>query len=894
MAEGQHHLPHPRGRPPSYPAVVTTTTTNTGNCAVIPSANTSSAAELSSSTPMTAPPPSSLEAAFRLYERDGNAVASLEACQRLWKKDNEAAGIGNEFENENDAGVLPLSRQHNQAVLEHLSSLRSQRRRVRRRPSSFDEGADTGNENGPKESSDNLAVILSSVLTVSDNAKSDSHQQPGSHIIEGNTANNDAPTNSEPHSIANQSGDTLFGKYNQLVGFYNVCLSNYAAGNHQEALDVILSPFLAAMKSIEIDSEGVKAVCEGDDADGRSGETNDGDAALDKKGDFSHIGYLVMTTRIAFLVFDCCFALNGGNGTGLGPIVAKGDNNATIAAEEILTWVEKYTLSLSTKGGDAIDHNLLEQYESMKYDELKFRLHLYRSRILFLGNKSGSNELEVRTRTSRKELKNAMDIYQNKLCVAEEGKEHGKKGKHPKQGGSKAGSGGNEVGSHQFQITPPKGKAHQDVSETTSVTSMAGGSLVTSVSDALWSEGKGGVGVTRATFEGMPNKMTNAVQQQQQQASQATDKVKKDTPDLQVRHESVLYLKANLEYLRGNTTKSLKLCSEARSAGKRSRANHDEKKDKIMRSDIECGEVNEKGFSHDTTEDGDKNGLDKSSARDGETQMACDYDEAIYYNNLALLHQSAGKVHLALHYYSYALSYIERVNLQDGNNSSCTNEQHPTSSPKCFWSDGVACPDISAEILHNTSICALQAQQFKKAYDCMARCVNISPNVFGVRARSWLRLAQSCIGIYTNLQQTSKSNDDSRGIGLDSNEDLGSQDDCISTTLQRASRSLYRALRLSSGNPETVAENFNSNDEVTIPSPKEGSMNVDMDCFETALVSLAYVKLQLKDPVGALEVCQHALRRDLNNVDKSNPSAMSLRLMELAETYSREATICDG
>ena len=45
----------------------------------------------------------------------------------------------------------------------------------------------------------------------------------------------------------------------------------------------------------------------------------------------------------------------------------------------------------------------------------------------------------------------------------------------------------------------------------------------------------------------------------------------------------------------------------------------------------------------------------------GEARMAIDYGEALYYNNLALLHQTEGMVHLALRYYSYALYYIERA-----------------------------------------------------------------------------------------------------------------------------------------------------------------------------------------------------------------------------------------
>jgi len=425
---------------------------------------------------------------------------------------------------------------------------------------------------------------------------------------------------------------------------------------------------------------------------------------------------------------------------------------------------------------------------------------------------------------------------------------------------------------------------------------MAGGSLVTSVSDALWSDGKSGVGVKRAMFEGMPSK--NAVHQQQQTSQPSNPPAnvkmkKKDTPSLQVRHELVLSSKANLEYLRGNTSKSLKLCAEARLAGKKSRAGGNNIEREKMHCDDDTGEPKENGFSRDTTADEDEDG--KLPSGDGEAQMADDYDEAIYYNNLALLHQSAGKIHLALHYYSYALAYIERVKLHDKN--SLTADGHsPPINDHHFWSDGVARPDISADILHNKSVCAFQAQEFNNAYECMARCVKMSPTVFSKRARSWLRLAQSCIGVYTNLQQNLEwKHEPAEGrnvTGLDLN-DFGSEEDFnnISTNpLQRALFCLYRALHLSSGNFGLDADTHNTISEV-IPSLKDGSTSVDMDCFKTALVSMAYVKLQLKDHIGALEICQLALSPELDSGDKVPATATSLRLREMAEMYSREATM---
>ena len=142
-------------------------------------------------------------------------------------------------------------------------------------------------------------------------------------------------------------------------------------------------------------------------------------------------------------------------------------------------------------------------------------------------------------------------------------------------------------------------------------------------------------------------------------------------------------------------------------------------------------------------------------------------------------------------------------------------------------------------------------------------------------------------GIYTNLQQKPEANALFGGDIVNRLNYLGSEEDLrniLSNPLQRASSSLYRALHLSSGNFELDNINYE-----VIPSLKDRSSDVDRDCFETALVSVAYVKLQLKDRVGALEFCQHALRQGTDNVNK-DPAA-SLRLREMAEMYYREATI---
>jgi tetratricopeptide (TPR) repeat protein len=156
-------------------------------------------------------------------------------------------------------------------------------------------------------------------------------------------------------------------------------------------------------------------------------------------------------------------------------------------------------------------------------------------------------------------------------------------------------------------------------------------------------------------------------------------------------HQIALYLKANSEHLKGNTKKALKLCAEASSAGE------------------------------------DLDGTKPGQALDGLL------DASMHYNNLAIIHQSAGKVHIALHYYVRALSLIEKIN-------------QTYSSFADIDGQGFASPVPLAEILHNASLCAAQAGKWESAYECMAKCTLVSPEVFARRARCWLHIAEACIG----------------------------------------------------------------------------------------------------------------------------------------------------
>jgi hypothetical protein len=142
-------------------------------------------------------------------------------------------------------------------------------------------------------------------------------------------------------------------------------------------------------------------------------------------------------------------------------------------------------------------------------------------------------------------------------------------------------------------------------------------------------------------------------------------------------------------------------------------------------------------------------------------------------------------------------------------------------------------------------------------------------------------------GIYS--QQKNKSSDEGNAnldlIGIGSEEDLGT----ISThPLQRASFCLHMALHLSAGDLKVDAKAISNN--CIIPTPKEGSTDVDMDCFEMALVSLAYTKLQLGDHDEALHIARKALSLGPDGtVDPSTSNSPHLR--GLAEIYHHQAKL---
>lgn len=163
---------------------------------------------------------------------------------------------------------------------------------------------------------------------------------------------------------------------------------------------------------------------------------------------------------------------------------------------------------------------------------------------------------------------------------------------------------------------------------------------------------------------------------------------------LQKYNQAALLLKAHLEQLKGNAKKSLILCSEAQMAHR------------------------------------------------------FEQDNPIHANNLAVVYESNGKRHLALHSLTKALR-----------SSAAVSSSQPTFLASYFHSDGTARPDDTLLLLHNCAICALQANRYLTAYECLAACISNNSQVFAVRPRTWLRLAEACVGLASRMRPTVPTNE---------------------------------------------------------------------------------------------------------------------------------------
>ena len=179
-----------------------------------------------------------------------------------------------------------------------------------------------------------------------------------------------------------------------------------------------------------------------------------------------------------------------------------------------------------------------------------------------------------------------------------------------------------------------------------------------------------------------------------------------------------------MEYSKGNTKKSLKFCAEALYAnGRRKKF----LKEPLMMTNAinNDNDTNNNNNVVKSSENNSNNHDDNKKRENIDTkftseshstvlQRSKDLDSAIYFNNLAILHQSSGKVYIAMHYYTKALSFLENI------------EKVMTTTIN-FETDGSASPLPKYEVMYNIALCAHQVPGTTNAsisYECLAKCVH--------------------------------------------------------------------------------------------------------------------------------------------------------------------------
>ena len=188
--------------------------------------------------------------------------------------------------------------------------------------------------------------------------------------------------------------------------------------------------------------------------------------------------------------------------------------------------------------------------------------------------------------------------------------------------------------------------------------------------------------------------------------------------------QASLYLKANYEYLRGNAKRALKLVSDARAVS-------------------QGGDASEEGQS-------------MNDGAECDDQWASRCEEAVFYNNMGVLHHSIDKHHAALLYFEKALSIVS--------NPDSKNFEY-------FWGSSQLLKLFPVcEVLHNSSICALSLKQHVSSYQCMANCIKRSPTNYAKRPRCWFHMGEALLGVWTDLKYTVTPNADASGRSITSNQ----------------------------------------------------------------------------------------------------------------------------
>ena len=412
--------------------------------------------------------------------------------------------------------------------------------------------------------------------------------------------------------------------------------------------------------------------------------------------------------HLAFLLLECILALGVGRNTGLNHLLQinlnfQNDTPFNFTIEMILDWLEESMTHLEdadeTTGGTT-NHYLVEQ------SQIKFLIPMYKSRIALseFDTKTQMRRMDHSTRSARKDMKTAMEIFHNKLRPSYT------RSTNTFQTNSNNDNQMNATSNETDSVASSVNSTDDRLSTTVAVTSTASPATSTAIT----------------TMDGS------------------------SSSPLTKYNQAALSVKAHLEQLKGNTKKSLILCTEA-AAGSA-----------ITSTGSALGSNNYNNNNANTT----LNTL-SSDATTANDDTASWYD-AIHANNLAVIYATNDRKHLALH------GMIKALRANTTMMTMTMTTQHQESSPthttatetpfsNLFLTNGTVKSDISTSLLYNTAICCLRTRNYMSAYECMVSCIcHNHHHIFHNRTRCYLYLSDACIGVHSQqLQQQESSKDGS-------------------------------------------------------------------------------------------------------------------------------------
>jgi hypothetical protein len=443
---------------------------------------------------------------------------------------------------------------------------------------------------------------------------------------------------SSNYANINTTTTTRKRKRDEWIMTYNRGLGLLTCGRAQESMEWVWETFQPLLSLLSLEPESTSS--SKTSSSSYSGETTKLSQEL-----------LGIACRMAFLLLEGVLTLSVACPMGI-PQFLKG----ALELEDLLQWLNRAVEDCGETD-----------------PQLKFLLSLYKGRLDFLHRDDQGKLVEAKIRSARKELKQAMEIFQHKL-------------------------------------KPNAGTTTTTTSNTNTNNTNDSASLASST----------GVSINNNNNEEYHHTSPTQTSNQQHHTSEHQSM----SSVLQGQNQAALNLKANTEQLKGNVKKSLILCSEAAQASQGANSTSN----------------NVNGNGNATSANGNANA----------------YYDAFHYNNLAIVYETHGKPHLALHAWSKAL----QQQTQYSSSTTTTTTTAPT-----FQSDGTARPDATLKLLHNAAIGSLQAGNFVAAYECMGACLqhSFSSMSWSSKPRCWLRLAEACIGVLSNNNKKKKQvNDQSK------------------------------------------------------------------------------------------------------------------------------------